>query len=78
VRRRQSTDPITFFFLVLPYGISSGFVSVTLPFILTRAGFSVAAAASIVAIGVSANLWRFLGRPVADLTLTDVVGICWD
>jgi len=70
VRRRQSTDPITFFFLVLPYGISSGFVSVTLPFILTRAGFSVAAAASIVAIGVSANLWRFLWGPVADLTLT--------
>jgi hypothetical protein len=61
VRRRQSTDPITFFFLVLPYGISSGFVSVTLPFILTRAGFSVAAAASIVAIGVSATSGDFFG-----------------
>jgi len=33
-------------------------------------GFSVATAASIVAIGVSANLWRFLWGPVADLTLT--------
>jgi hypothetical protein len=27
-------------------------------------------AASIVAVGVSANLWRFLWGPVADLTLT--------
>jgi len=67
---RESTRPFTFFFLVLPYGISSGFVSISLPFVLIRAGFSVALAASIVAIGVSSNLWRFLWGPVADLTLT--------
>ena len=70
MRNSESTRPVTFFFLVLPYGISSGFVSITLPFVLTRAGFSVAIAASIVAIGVSANLWRFLWGPVADLTLS--------
>lgn len=70
MRNRESTTPLTFFFLVLPYGISSGFVSITLPFILTRNGFSVAMAASIVAIGISSNLWRFLWGPVADLTLT--------
>jgi PAT family beta-lactamase induction signal transducer AmpG len=68
--RRDTIRPVVFFFLVLPYGISSGFVSITLPFVLTRAGFWVATAVSIVAIGVSANLWRFLWRPVADLTLT--------
>jgi len=70
MRDRDSTCPFVFFFLVLPYGISSGFVSITLPFVLTRVGFSVALAASIVAIGVSSNLWRFLWGPVADLTLT--------
>jgi len=70
MRERDSTNPVTFFFLVLPYGISNGFVSITLPFILTRAGFSVATAASVVAIGLSANLWRFLWGPVADLTLS--------
>src|SRR6267378_3182498 len=70
MRDRESTHPFVFFFLVLPYGICSGFVSITLPFVLTRVGFSVALAASIVAIGVSANLWRFLWGPVADLTLT--------
>jgi MFS transporter, PAT family, beta-lactamase induction signal transducer AmpG len=67
---RETTKPFIFFFLVLPHGISSGFVSITLPFVLTRAGFSVAIAASIVAIGISANLWRFLWGPIADLTLT--------
>lgn len=67
---RQSTPPLAFFFLVLPYGISSGFVSITLPFFLTRAGFSVASAGAIVAVGVSANLWLFLWGPLADLTLT--------
>jgi len=41
-----------------------------LPFILTQAGFSVAAAGYIVALGVSANLWRFLWGPVADFTLS--------
>lgn len=67
---RQSTPPFTFFFLVLPYGISGGFVSITLPFFLTNAGFSVAAAGAIVAVGVSANLWLFLWGPLADLTFT--------
>src|SRR5437763_16562696 len=70
MRDRESTHPFVFFFLVLPYGISSGFVSITLPFVLTRLGFSVALAASIVAIGVSSNPWRFLWGPVADLALT--------
>src|SRR5262245_63234405 len=67
---RESTAPSTFFFLVLPSGISSGFASITLMFILTQAGFSVATASAIVGFGVSANLWRFLWGPVADFTLT--------
>jgi hypothetical protein len=47
MRHPETTRPfVFFFFLVLPYGISSGFVSITLPLVLTRAGFSVATAAS--------------------------------
>src|ERR1700737_3740586 len=49
MRDSHSTSPLTFFFLVLPMGISAGYVGVTMPFILTRAGFSVGAAAAIVA-----------------------------
>lgn len=62
--------PWYIFFLVLPYGISFGFVTVTLPYLLTHNGFSVEMAADIVALGVSANLWRFLWGPVADITLS--------
>ena len=68
--KRETTKPFTLFFLLLPYGISTGFASITLPFFLTRAGFSVASAAAIVALGVSANVWLFCWGPIVDLTLT--------
>lgn len=55
---------------MLPFGISSGFVSITLPFILTHDGFSVIEASAIGAMGLFPNVWRFLWGPVADLTLT--------
>ena len=70
VHEFRSTPPIAFCLLVLPYGMSAGFVSVTLPFALTRAEFPVAMTASIVALGLSANVWRFIWGPLADLTLT--------
>jgi hypothetical protein len=38
--KRESTAPFLFFILDLPSGISSGFASITLPFILTEANFS--------------------------------------
>jgi MFS transporter, PAT family, beta-lactamase induction signal transducer AmpG len=47
-----------------------GFATITLPYLLTTNGFSVVSAAAIVAVGVSANIWRFLWGPVADLTLS--------
>jgi len=70
VSASRSTSPLAIFFLVLPYGISAGFAAVTLPFVLTKVGFPVAVSASIVAVGISSNIWLFLWGPVADLTLT--------
>jgi hypothetical protein len=70
-RARPSLDQAGHLFLFgPPLRHQERFVSITLPFVLTRGGFSVAIAASIVATGVSANLWRFLWGPVADPTLT--------
>jgi len=68
--KQQFANPLYIFFLVLPAFISSGFVSITLPYLLVHNGFSVAQTAAIVAVGVSANLWRFVWGPVADLTLS--------
>jgi PAT family beta-lactamase induction signal transducer AmpG len=70
MRQKLYANPFFIFFLVLPYGISVGFVSVTLPYLLTQKEFSVEEAGAIVAVGVSANVWRFFWGPVADLTLT--------
>jgi MFS family permease len=64
------TKPFYIFLLVFPAGISQGFVTIALPYLLTHSGFSVAATAGIVAIGFSANLWRFLWGPVVDLSLS--------
>lgn len=58
--KRTTTTPAAILFLVLPYGISSGFASVALPFLLIQHSFSVGEAASITALGLSANLWRFV------------------
>lgn len=67
---QQYTKPYYMFFLVMPMGISQGFVSVALPFLLTKNGFPVALTAGIVATGLSANLWRFVWGPVVDLSLS--------
>ncbi len=64
------TKPSYIFFLTMPAGMSQGFVTVTLPWLLTQHGFSVAQASGIVAVGFSANLWRFLWGPVVDISLS--------
>ena len=70
MNQQSFTKPFYIFFLVLPYGISIGFITVTLPFVLTNKGFSVAEVAGIVSLGLSANIWRFFWGPLADLTLS--------
>jgi PAT family beta-lactamase induction signal transducer AmpG len=67
---KSVTKPFYIFFLVIPAGLSQGFVSVALPYVLTQHGFSVAATAGIVALGVFANIWRFLWGPIVDLSLS--------
>ena len=62
--------PPIILFLVLPSGISLGFATVTLPYLLTQNGFTVFQTANIVALGVSASLWRFAWGPITDLTLS--------
>lgn len=64
------TKPFSIFLLMLPNGIIQGFVFVTLPYVLTHNGFSVAQAAAIVAVGASASLFRFVLGPVVDVSLS--------
>jgi len=64
------TKPFNIFLLMLPAGISQGFVFVSLPYILTHNGFSVAQAAGIVAVAASASLFRFMLGPIVDVSLS--------
>lgn len=64
------TKPFYMFFLTMPQGLSQGFVTVALPFLLTQRGFSVAQASAVVALGFSANVWRFLWGPIVDISLS--------
>lgn len=50
--QREYSSPFIYLILVLPFGISGGFIGVTLPFLLVKNGFSVAAAAAVTALAV--------------------------
>ena len=67
---QQYTKPFYIFLLMMPPGISQGFVYVTLPYVLTHHGFSVAQTAGIVAVGASASLFRFVLGPIVDISLS--------
>lgn len=41
-----------------------------MPYLFTQKGFSVELSASIIAFGLTANIWRFVWGPVADTTLS--------
>ncbi len=56
--------------LNLPFGATSGFVSVMLGFILKQQGQSDAVIASLVAINLLPHTWKVLWAPIADSTMT--------
>jgi len=55
--------------LIIPFGVVSGYIGVTLAYQLTRAGVTVGQVAALVALTVLPNTWKFFWAPVVDLTL---------
>lgn len=64
------TRPILFFVLFLPFGISSGYIGVTLIYLLSQAGISVMAVAGLAALNLMPQNIRFLWAPIIDTTLS--------
>jgi MFS family permease len=62
--------PSTFFFLILPYGASFGFVSVALTFLARENGVTVPEIGTLVALAFLPHTWKFLYAPIVDTTLT--------
>lgn len=54
--------------LFAPFGISAGYVSVTLGFILKQAGLPVATIGALVAFSVWPQTWKVLWAPIVDTT----------
>lgn len=66
---RKETPSAIFLVLVLPFGVSAGYVGVTLAFLLAKAGMPTAAVAAIVAFSIWPQSWKVLWAPVVDTTL---------
>ncbi|HEU4406520.1 MAG TPA: MFS transporter [Polyangiaceae bacterium] len=67
---RKGPHPAAFFFLILPYGGSFGFVSVALPYIATARGIAPSEVGAVVALAYLPHAWKFLWAPLVDATLT--------
>jgi PAT family beta-lactamase induction signal transducer AmpG len=69
VRVRRPWTPF-YGFMYLPVGISQGFVTVTLAYVLRQSGVSVAAIAGLISLTILPWTWKVLGGPMLDLALT--------
>lgn len=59
-----------FLLLNIPFGITGGYISVVVPYLVTRAGLPVLVAASLVAIGLAPKAGKLFWAPIADMGLT--------
>ena len=67
---RRGPHPALWLVLYLPYGISIGYITVTLAWLLSHAGASVAAVAGLAGVALAPNTWKVLWAPLVDVTLT--------
>lgn len=66
----KPVHPFLFTILILPMGVSTGYVSVTLGYLLSAAGVSVEKIAALVAAGMLPHIFKFIWAPLVDATLS--------
>ncbi len=67
---RPPVHPFLFTILILPMGVATGYVQVTLGYLLAEAGVSVEKIAAVVAASVLPHVLKFLWAPLVDTSLT--------
>ncbi len=67
---RKPPHPLAYTILIVPFGATSGFATVTLAFLATRVGLEVEDGAALVAVSLFPNVWKFLWSPIGDMTLS--------
>ena len=70
VTPERTVHPVLFLILFLPLGVTGGYVVVTLGYSLSQHGVGVAAIASLVALSLFPQTWKFVFGPLVDTTLT--------
>jgi PAT family beta-lactamase induction signal transducer AmpG len=70
IAAHSPVHPSVFTLLMLPYGIMSGYVTVTLAFLFAKEGISVEKIAALVAAILLPNILRFIWAPLIDSTLS--------
>jgi len=68
-RDARYAHPIAFLFLILPFGATSGYLTVAVAYRLSQAGLGVDQIAQLVAVAFIPQTWKFLWAPVVDTTL---------
>lgn len=67
---QKSAHPVVFMFLILPFGIISGYLTVTLAYLFTRAGVSMEQVAGLAAAALIPAIFKFIWAPLVDITLS--------
>ena len=60
--------PIRYLLLILPYGVSGGFLTVTMAWLLNAAGVAPTEIAALIALSYLPHTWKFFWAPMVDLT----------
>ncbi len=66
----KPVHPFLLTILILPMGVSTGFVSVTLGYLLSNAGVSVEKIAALIATTFLPHIFKFIWAPLIDTTLS--------
>jgi MFS transporter, PAT family, beta-lactamase induction signal transducer AmpG len=66
----RRVHPSVFMFLILPFGVMGGYVTVALAYLYSKAGIPVAQVAALVAVSIVPHTWKFIWAPLVDATLT--------
>ena len=66
----RHAHPIVFMFLILPFGVMGGYLTVAVAYLLTQAGVQVEQVAALVAMSFIPHTWKFPWAPIADTTLS--------
>ncbi|MEO7209913.1 MAG: MFS transporter, partial [Chitinophagaceae bacterium] len=70
ISTHKSVHPFLFTILILPMGVSFGYVSITFAYLLSQAGVSVEKIAALIAASYLPHIFKFAWAPLIDTTLS--------